>query len=219
MRPVIDLTGKKFGRLTVIKRAEDYIAPNGWFTPQWLCKCDCGKTSIVRGQFLKRGSTQSCGCLQEETLSYIHEPIHGDVKKTSKLHSLYCSWKCMLTRCHNPNRRTWKNYGGRGINVCNEWKGPDGYINFREWSLTNGWQKGLTIDRIDNNGNYKPDNCRWTTAKEQARNRRSNIWLNVDGKRMLLYDVAKKFGLWHQTIRYWMKKYGPEIAIQKAKER
>ena len=125
----------------------------------------------------------------------------------------------MLTRCFNPKRKEWANYGGRGISVCNEWKGKNGYINFREWSIANGWKDGLTIDRIDNDGDYEPNNCRWATLRAQARNRRSNVWLNVDGEKMLLFDVAKKFKMWHHTIRYWMKKYGPEIAIQKAKER
>lgn len=204
MGALVDLTGQKFGRLTVLCRDDEYHAPNGWHTPQWLCQCECGKKTVARGQYLKSGNTKSCGCIVKTR----------NGARTSPLHT---TWSSMLTRCKNPNSKHFNRYGGRGIKICKEWEND--FRSFESWALSNGWKKGLTIDRIDNDGDYTPSNCRIATQKEQCRNTRRNVWLEVDGQKMLLTDVAKKFNMWHHTIRYWMKKFGPEVAIQKAKER
>jgi hypothetical protein len=168
MAKFIDLTGKRFGRLLVIERAENYIQPNGGMVTRWKCKCDCGKTKIVNTASLKRGKTKSCGCL-------VAEKCRETMTKHGRTNSrLYGIWKNMRERCNNPNRERYKDWGGRGIRICDEW---NDFKTFYEWGMSNGYDETAprgkcTLDRINNDGNYEPGNCRWANMVEQNRNQR-----------------------------------------------
>lgn len=156
----IDLTGQKFGRLTVLERAEN---KNGYV--RWKCRCDCGNEKIVMSYQLRKGGTQSCGCLQKERTAEAHK-THGLYH--SRLHR---TWTGMKARCFNPNLKAFPYYGGRGITVCEEWK--NNFQAFYDWAMSNGYEENLTLDRIDNNDNYCPENCRWVTMAKQNANKRS----------------------------------------------
>lgn len=157
---LIDLTGQRYGRLTVIDR--DYSKK----TTAWKCLCDCGNYTIVTTKNLRQKgfSTKSCGCLNKEG-----NPIHKQAG--TRIYNIYQSMK---RRCYNATDEHFKYWGARGITVCDEWLGKDGFIHFYEWAIKNGYKKDLSIDRINNDGNYCPENCRWATAYEQVHNRRKN---------------------------------------------
>lgn len=155
-----DLSGQRFGRLTAIER--DKSRPKG--RAYWFCRCDCGNEAIVLGARLASGNTKSCGCLKREALDMGH--IRIGVKGTP----IYTVWYAMKQRCNYSKNINYHYYGGRGIRVCDEW--VNDAVAFRDWADKNGWRPGLTIDRIDPNGNYEPSNCRFITIQEQQRNRR-----------------------------------------------
>lgn len=160
-----DLTGQKFGRLTVVKQMPN----NASNKVVWLCKCDCGNNAIVIGSRLHTGKTKSCGCLtREKTIE--RNTKHG----YNVTHPHLCNTRQnIVDRCTNPNNKTFNYYGGRGIKVCPEWLDKNtGVAVFCDWALTNGYKEGLTIDRIDVNGDYTPDNCRWVSMAVQCTNRR-----------------------------------------------
>lgn len=177
MAKFIDITGKKYNRLTVIKRLEN--TDSG--AARWLCKCDCGNETIVRGCNLKNGAVKSCGCL-------LHKPKptkHGMCKT-----ELYARWAAMKSRCSSKNKRTYKDYAGRGITVCEEWLAFEPFV---KWALSNGYKKGLTLERINNDLGYSPANCKWITLGEQANNRRSSRLFTYNGKTMTLVQWCKEF--------------------------
>lgn len=174
MGKCIDMTGQKFGRLTVIGRTENYITPKGTKFSQWICKCECGNTCTAKVSDLKYGKTKSCGCLHNELAR------QRRTKHSLSGTKLYMIWKAMKQRCSNLNNKDYPNYGGRGIKVCDEWR--NSFESFYSWAMSNGYSEELSIDRIDVNGNYEPNNCRWANATMQQNNKRNNRILEYKGE-------------------------------------
>lgn len=163
MSKTVDLTGKRFGRLAVIEQAD---SQNGH--KRWLCRCDCGKKIVVKGIHLKSGHTQSCGCAKIE-MHTKRLTKHGQSSS-----SIYAVWIAMKERCHNKNNERYKDYGARGIYVCEKWRTSFGAFYDDVSKLPHFGEKGYTLDRKDNDKGYSPDNCRWATYKEQRHNRRDS---------------------------------------------
>lgn len=173
-----DLTGRQFGRLTVLKEAGGRSS-QGYVL--WICQCNCEDKNLVTVSSgnLKSGKTKSCGCLGREQL--IRRNKSRERYSASERESrLYRIWGGMNARTTYESQKSYKDYGARGIRVCDEWK--EDYMTFKDWALSHGYKDNLSIDRLDNDGDYTPDNCRWATRKEQHNNQRSNILLSYDGQ-------------------------------------
>jgi hypothetical protein len=195
----IDLTGKKFNKLLVIKRA----GVNRDGKALWECLCDCGKTTVTFSYRLKSGKTASCGCLQTEALIR-RNTIHGFATVGHKC-SEFNTWMNIKQRCYNPKNDRYTDWGGRGIKVCRRWLGKNGFINFMA-DMGPKPSKNHSIDRIDNDGNYTSSNCKWSTRKEQASNTSKNRWLSHNGTTMILTDWAKSLKCQESGIQYFLKK-------------
>lgn len=184
MGKFIDLTGQQFNRLTALYYVKGKIG-------KWFCKCNCGKTTVVPTAKLKSGWTKSCGCLHNEAFVYRK---HGDCKSTE-----YRIWYKMIERCHNIADKQYSQWGGRGIKVCDKWKNSyEAFLGDMGRRPTD--KRG--VDRIDNNGDYSPENCRWATYKEQANNRRNNVFIEHDGLRLTIAQWAEKLGIEVATVWY-----------------
>lgn len=194
-----DLTGKKFGRWTVLSRAPDIVSPSGQHTTAWECLCDCGNKRIVRARSLINGDSQSCGCLHQEMRRVITKK-HGETKTR-----LYHIWASMRQRCNNPNNHAYAGYGGRGIRVCEAW---NEYETFAKWARDNGYRDDLSIDRIDNDKGYSPDNCRWASPQVQSNNLRSNVMITFRGETKTRSQWAHELGIRPGFIRDRIDRYG-----------
>lgn len=183
-----NLTGLRFGRLTVLE-----FVPTEDRHSHWLCKCDCGNEKTIDAQKLLSFSTKSCGCWKIEKI------VKHSTKHNGKGTRLYEIWKNMKQRCLNTHNPHYQDYGGRGIKMCNEWLGD--FSTFRDWAFANGYSDDLSIDRIDNNGNYKPTNCRWTDRKNQCNNRRSNIFVVFNNKQITISEASQLTGIHKSTLK------------------
>lgn len=181
---------QKYGRLTVLERVKLPNQSNAYCK----CLCECGNIKTIRETHLKSGKIKSCGCLRAE-MSSKRLKTHGDRRAR-----LYSIWTNMKTRCSNPNAINYHLYGGRGIIVCHEWK--NNYGAFRDWAFTNGYADNLTIDRKDNDKGYYPENCRWCTYQEQARNTSKNHKIEFLGEEHCVAEWAEKFGIGRSTLLY-----------------
>src|SRR5574341_1496077 len=203
-----NLIGQRFGRLEVVQDAGRTKAKR----VLWLCRCDCGNSVYVISAHLNNGMIKSCKCLRNEFFSKLNYK-HGHAAKESKT---YGAWINAKNRCSNSKSKYYKNYGGRGIIMCDEWKN-DFRIFLRDMGEA---PKGLTLDRIDNNGNYEPSNCRWTTPKQQRENQsKSVIWLTYQGYTKTLIDWARAFKLSYSICYAWHRQgISIEIMHQKSLE-
>jgi hypothetical protein len=182
----VDLTGQRFGRLTVqfgFRRDKKTY---------WHCICDCGKEKDVFHSSLLRGLTNSCGCLQNEIRILTHT-THGASK--TRLYKIFC---CMSKRCYNKNASNYERYGGRGIRICDEWHND--FPSFQKWALSHGYNDSLSIDRINSDDNYYPENCRWADAVTQVRNRRNTMILTFQGVKKSVAEWANILGIKRGTL-------------------
>lgn len=180
-----DMTGLRFGRLTVLERAPNKTT-GAKPKVMWRCQCDCGNETVVTGYALKGGTTVSCGCKKRK---------HGHSHKER----LYETWKNMRRRCNDPTNKRYEQYGGRGIKVCPEW---NDYAVFREWAMSHGYTDDLTIDRINVDKGYSPDNCRWAGARVQANNTTRNKYITFKGKTLTISQWADELGLPYGVINH-----------------
>lgn len=189
----IELEGKQFGRLSVVK----YVGKG-----KYECACSCGNRKDISGYNLRIGKTKSCGCLSTD-VTKDRSTTHGQSNT-----KLYFVWKQMINRCENHKDKSFEIYGGRGISVCDEWHD---FSLFYQWAIENGYGSGLTIERIDVNGNYTPENCCWITRKDQNRNRRSNVFITYNGETKIFSEWADEYGINRATLRHRIFDYGWSI--------
>ena len=205
MRKFQDLTGQRFGRLTVI----EYYGKAKDGHSIWVCKCDCGNTKNINARSLKTKNTISCGCFHTE-IRKNKKGYKCNFYKHGKTNTrLYNIWHSMKSRCCNIKDKNYKYYGGRDIKICNEWLKD--FMNFYNWAMENGYKDNLTIDRINNNGNYEPNNCRWVNIKIQSNNRRNNHYITYNGQTHTISEwsnitnikadtIAKRLNTYNWTI-------------------
>lgn len=202
-----DLTGLRFMHLLVLEEA----GKNKDGRAMWLCKCDCGKLHKTLGKYLLNGDTTSCGCRRRRILA---ETTKRNTTHNMSETPIYTKWVSMKDRCMNPLNSAYSSYGGRGIKICDEW--INSFENFYEWAISSGYSEGMTIDRINNNGNYEPANCRWTDLKTQANNTRRNHYLTYKGETKSLAEWAEIKKINYSTLRARINTY--HWSVEKALE-
>jgi hypothetical protein len=207
-----DLSGRRFGRLTVLE-----VDERGTRKTYYNCLCDCGNIKSVRSDGLLSGAVKSCGCWKKEQDNVNLNKSEAKKKYIAAGHKvggtrLYQIWQNMKLRCYNPSNERYHRYGGRGITVCDEWLRS--FTSFEEWALRNGYDDTLTIDRVDCDGNYGPDNCRWATQKEQANNRSTNITIEIGNTIKTIQEWCDIFRLDYKCV-YQRYIRNPNIGIEK----
>lgn len=202
-----DLTGRKFGKLKVLK----YVCSNKARKALFECLCECGNHCIVAGSNLTNKTTKSCGCIQKEAARKQISKINklgirskGNLNHGGSHTKIYSIWCNMKRRCNDIKHDNYKYYGGRGIKICEEW--ANDFSKFKDWSMSNGYKYGLTIDRIDVNGNYEPSNCRWIPFKEQSRNRRNTVKLTYMNEEKTLIEWCEIYKIKYKLAHARYKK-------------
>lgn len=195
-----DITGKKFNRLTAIRPDGKYKSGN----IKWLCRCECGNYVHATSYALIHEKAKSCGCYASDRMVK-YNTKHGGFGTR-----LYEIWRQMHRRCYGKNTKAYKDYGGRGITVCKEWRE---FESFEKWALFGGYQNDLTIDRIDVNGNYCPENCRWATVKEQSNNRRSCHFVKFNGETHTISEWADIYKVDQRKLYDRLSRYGWDIGV------
>lgn len=193
-----NLTGQQFGRLTVIG-----LDDRNTRKTYWICQCSCGNMKSVRSDSLQNGTIRSCGCLKKETDAINLVKNHSHKMSGSRLYNI---WQGMKGRCNNPNDARYDRYGERGIVVCDEWR--NSFENFYNWAIQNGYSDELTIDRKDNDGNYEPGNCRWSSNQEQCNNRCTNVKITIGNTTKTLMEWCRIFELDYHIINARYKRNG-----------
>ena len=193
------MIGKKFGRLLVLDRADDYIAKSGWRERAVLCQCDCGTVKRLRASVVSSGNTKSCGCYRKE-VSSAKAKTHG--LSNSRIHR---TWSLMKDRCERVGSKSYKNYGAKGIKVCDEWHD---FAVFADWAFENGYDDTLTIDRIDSSKNYCPSNCRWVDRKVQNNNTSRNHRITYNGETKTMAQWSEITGISYAAIKSRLNKHG-----------
>lgn len=192
-------SGTNSGFLTVLYEAEPEFDSRGRPRRMWKCKCECGNLVTVRDDSLN-GRTKSCGCLQRKKASEFLAGNKYRIKDGESKERLHNIWSLMKYRCFNTNSPAYCNYGGRGIKVCDEWLSEEGYLKFKQWALLNGYNDNLSIDRIDNNGNYCPENCRWVNKETQNNNTRRNHLVEWNNELHTVAEWSKITGIDKRVI-------------------
>lgn len=197
----VDLTGRRFGRLKVIRHLE--MNEREYPEKAWRCKCDCGNEKDFTANSLTRGAVVSCGCyLAEASAERAKERFSKHKMRGTRLYNI---WQSMKQRCYDEKCRAYKWYGGRGITVCDEWLHD--FQSFYDWAMANGYRDDLTLDRIDVNGNYEPSNCRWATTGEQASNKRNTVRIEINGELKTLNEISKEYGILQKTLESRYNRY------------
>ncbi len=200
-----DVIGQKFGRWTILSLAQRCKG----LPRSYLCECECGEKRIVIWSSLRNNRSKSCGCYHKEVMSG-RSPwnrSHQEGLIRGEGGRLYRIWAGMKSRCYNPNRKKYTNYGARGIRVCDEWQE---YLSFKQWALKNGYDKSLSIDRLNNDGNYEPTNCRWATPTQQAENTTRSRLVTINGvtknvSRWIREDNMPKSWFYKKTGEYYQQ--------------
>lgn len=196
-----DLTGKRYGNLVVV----EFVEMAKFSKSIWKCQCDCGNVKNIKAEYLKNGSTKSCGCYHKSNIYHI--------KHNESNTKLYRTWQSIRYRCENKNNTAYYAYGELGVCVCEEWHE---YIKFKEWAINNGYKDNLTIDRINPYGNYEPSNCRWITKSEQVFNRKNTLYIRVNGEEIIFAKYVKLTGARYNRLFEKLSKEG--LLYKKTKE-